>query len=351
MKIIVTGGAGFIGTNLIKLLLKKKKYKILNFDALKYSSNIKSLDQEKQNINYKFFRGNICDDKKFLNLLKKFKPHGVINLAAESHVDRSIDNPAPFLKTNIFGTYSLLKASYDYWSKLSIKSRKLFRFLHVSTDEVYGDIPFNAKAASEINPFSPSSPYAASKASSDHLVMAWKKTYNLPAIITNCSNNYGPFQHPEKFIPHVIISALNEKKIPIYGNGKQVRDWIHVQDHAEGILKVFLRGKVGETYNIGSTNQKKNIEIATLICKILDKIYQIKNKSFLDYIDFVYDRPGHDKRYAINATKIKQLGWKSSINFKKGMLETVKWYLKNEKWWRKIIKNKYTLERLGKEKK
>ena len=261
-------------------------------------------------INYKFVKGDICNHGKFLNLLKKYKPNGVINLAAESHVDRSIDNPAPFLKTNIFGTYALLKSSYTYWQKLKFKEKKLFKFLHISTDEVYGDLPFNVKSATELNPFLPSSPYAASKASSDHLVMAWNKTFDFPAMITNCSNNYGPFQHPEKFIPHIIISALCGKKIPIYGNGKQIRDWIHVEDHVYGILKVFSKGKFGETYNIGGSNQKKNLEIAFMVCRYLDKFFKKVNKSYINNIEFVHDRPGHDKRYAINANKLKKLGWK-----------------------------------------
>ena len=347
MKVIVTGGAGFIGTNLIKLLLKKK-IRVLNFDDLKYSSNIKSLNDERKNKNYQFIKGNICDDKGFLKLLLKFKPNGVINLAAESHVDRSIDNPAPFLKTNIFGTFSLLKASNTYWKNLNKKDKKNFKFIHISTDEVYGDLPKSSKPAHENKPFSPSSPYAASKASSDHLVAAWNKTFKFPTIITNCSNNYGPYQHPEKYIPHVIISALTNKKIPIYGNGKQIRDWIHVDDHAEAIFKVFKKGRIGETYNIGASNQKINLKIARLICKVLDKIYKNKKNSFLDYIKFVYDRPGHDKRYAINASKIKKLGWKPKIKFTKGIEGTINWYIRNEKWWKKILKNRYSLKRIGK---
>lgn len=346
MKLIITGGAGFIGTNLIKSLLKKK-IKIINYDALKYASNLDSTHHQKNELNYKFVKGDICNDRKFLNILKKYKPDGVINLAAESHVDRSIENPAPFLKTNIFGTYALLKSSYKYWQSLNIRKKKLFKFLHVSTDEVYGDLPLNAKAASELNRFLPSSPYAASKASSDHLVMAWNKTFKFPAMITNCSNNYGPYQHPEKFIPHIIISAMNGKKIPIYGNGKQIRDWIHVEDHAEGIFKVFLSGKIGNTYNIGGSNQKQNLEIAKAVCKNLDKLYKKSNKSYLNYIDFVYDRPGHDKRYAIDASKTKKLGWKPKISFKKGLEQTIKWYFENNNWWKKILKKNYKLKRLG----
>ena len=348
MKIIVTGGAGFIGTNLIKFLLKKK-INILNFDALKYSSNIKSLNIEKQNQYYQFVKGNICDDKKFLKLLKRFKPNGVINLAAESHVDRSIDNPAPFLKTNIFGTYSLLKASNTYLRHLNKREKKIFKFIHVSTDEVYGDLPLKSKPANELNAFYPSSPYAASKASSDHLVKAWGRTFNLPVIITNCSNNYGAYQHPEKFIPHIIISILKNKKIPIYGNGKQIRDWVHVKDHSEAIFKVLKKGKIGETYNIGASNQKRNLEIAKIIFNVL-KRFNKKNtdKNFLLNVDFVNDRPGHDKRYAIDGAKIKKLGWTPKINFEQGIKETVKWYLENENWWRNILKNKYKLERIGK---
>ncbi len=347
MRLIITGGAGFIGTNLIKLLLKKK-IKVLNYDALKYASNLQSRGNKINDINYKFVKGDICNHGKFLNLLKKYKPNGVINLAAESHVDRSIDNPAPFLKTNIFGTYTLLKSSYTYWQKLKFKEKKLFKFLHISTDEVYGDLPFNVKSATELNPFLPSSPYAASKASSDHLVMAWNKTFDFPAMITNCSNNYGPFQHPEKFIPHIIISALCGKKIPIYGNGKQIRDWIHVEDHVYGILKVFSKGKIGETYNIGGSNQKKNLEIALMVCRYLDKFFKKVNKSYINNIEFVHDRPGHDKRYAINANKLKKLGWKPKISFKTGMEQTINWYLKNDYWWKNILKKNYNLKRLGK---
>ena len=348
MRVVVTGGAGFIGTNLVKFLLQKK-INILNFDALKYSSNIKSLNLEKKNKYYQFIKGNICDEKKFLQILKKFKPNGVINLAAESHVDRSIDNPAPFLKTNIFGTYSLLKALNTYLSNLNKKEKKFFKFIHVSTDEVYGDLPLNRKPANELSPFNPSSPYAASKASSDHLVKAWARTYNLPVIITNCSNNYGAYQHPEKFIPHIIISILKNKRIPIYGNGRQIRDWIHVRDHSDAIFKVFKKGKIGETYNIGASNQKRNLEIAKIIFSVLKKFNKKKNnKNFFNNVNFVKDRPGHDKRYAIDGKKIKKLGWIPKVNFEQGIEETVKWYLENKNWWSKILKNKYKLERIGK---
>jgi len=347
MRLIVTGGAGFIGSNLIKFLLENKKFKILNYDALKYSANLNSLNFAKKNKNYSFYKGNICDYKKFLKLINTFKPDSIINLAAESHVDRSIDDPAPFLQTNIFGTYLLLKASLVYWKKLNLKKKKLFKFLHVSTDEVYGDLFNNKKSAKEIDPYYPSSPYAASKASSDHLVMAWNKTFNFPSIITNCSNNYGPNQHPEKFIPHVILSALSKKKIPIYGNGEQIRDWIYVEDHVKGIIKVLLKGKIGETYNIGAFNQKKNLEVAREICKILDKIKKNKKK-YSSYIQFVYDRPGHDRRYAINSNKIKKLGWRPKNSFKNGLFKTVFWYLNNKNWWDEIIKKKYKLKRIGK---
>jgi dTDP-glucose 4,6-dehydratase len=347
MRLIITGGAGFIGSNLIKFLLKNKKFKILNYDALKYSANLKSLDFAKKNKNYYFYKGNICDNKKFLKLINSFRPDSIINLAAESHVDRSIDDPAPFLKTNIFGTYSLLKSCLAYWKKLPLKKKKSFKFLHVSTDEVYGDLFNNKKLAKETDPYNPSSPYAASKASSDHLVMAWNKTFNFPSIITNCSNNYGPNQHPEKYIPHVILSALRKKKIPIYGNGEQIRDWIHVEDHVKGIIKVLLKGKIGETYNIGAFNKKKNLEVAKEICKILDKIKKNKKKHS-SYIQFVYDRPGHDRRYAINSNKIKKLGWRPNNNFKNGLFKTVFWYLDNKNWWDRIVKKKYKLKRIGK---
>lgn len=351
MKLIITGGSGFIGINLIRSFLNKK-IKILNYDALKYASNKDVLYKRKNNSNYKFFKGDICNEKYFFHLLKKYKPDGVINLAAESHVDRSIDNPATFLKTNIFGTFSLLKSTYAYWSKLKSEEKNSFKFLHVSTDEVYGDLPLGFKPASELNPYLPSSPYAASKASSDHLVMAWNKTFKFPSIITNCSNNYGPFQHPEKFIPHVIISAISRKKIPVYGNGKQIRDWIHVEDHISGILKVFLKGKIGETYNIGASNEKKNLKIVNIICDYLDKSFKKNNISYRNYIDFVSDRPGHDKRYSINSTKIKKLGWKPKVSFEKGLDETINWYLTNENWWQKKLNRKnYKFKRLGELKK
>ena len=343
MKIIVTGGAGFIGTNLIKFLLKKN-INILNFDALKYSSNIKSLNIEKQNQYYQFVKGNICDDKKFLKLLKRFRPNGVINLAAESHVDRSIDNPAPFLKTNIFGTYSLLKASNTYLRHLNKREKKIFKFIHVSTDEVYGDLPLKSKPANELNAFCPSSPYAASKASSDHLVKAWGRTFNLPVIITNCSNNYGPKQHPEKLIPKLIYNILNNRNLPIYGKGINSREWIFVEDHCDALYKISRIGKIGNFYNIGSNRDVINIKISQNLLKIAKSKFKVgKNVK----IKFVKDRPGHDIRYALNSKKIiKELKWYPKTNFKIGLLKTFNWYLDNLSYYTSFNKKDIT-KRLG----
>jgi len=351
-KILITGGAGFIGSALIRYLIKETNYSILNFDALKYSGNLQSLNLIEDSERYKFLHGDICDSILLKKVFNDFCPDGVINLAAESHVDRSIDDAAPFIQTNIVGTYSLLNASMDYWKNLNENLKESFRFLHVSTDEVYGDINSQEPPCDESKSYEPSSPYSASKASSDHLIKSWFRTFQFPAIVTNCSNNYGPFHFPEKFIPHIILSSLNGKKIPIYGDGQQIRDWIFVEDHVRGLLMAFEQGSLGETYNIGASNEIRNIEIATMVCKLLDELVLRKPgkiSTFNDLITFVDDRPGHDKRYAINSSKIQnQLGWYPKESFESGLRKTVQWYLDNEEWWKPILETNYSLERLGK---
>ena len=351
-KIIITGGAGFIGSALIRYLTNESTFEVLNIDALKYSANLSSLTSVKNLKNYSFIKEDICHEKNILKIISNFKPNIIINLAAESHVDRSIENPLPFINSNILGTFNILNCAYRYWKTLDNKSKNNFLFHQVSTDEVYGDIEKNDLPCDESVAYNPSSPYAASKASSDHLVRSWSRTYDFPVVVTNCSNNYGPFQFPEKFIPHIIISAIKGNKIPIYGNGEQSRDWIHVEDHIKALKEVFLRGKVGETYNIGGNNEVKNIDTAKIVCNFLDDILPSKPlnlNSYSDLIYFVKDRPGHDKRYAINSKKIKiDTGWTARESFETGLKKTIKWYVDNSIWWEKIIENKYDLKRIGK---
>jgi len=351
MKLIITGGAGFIGSALIRYVIQNTDHEVLNYDALTYSGNLTSLKSISNSKRYTFIEGDICDEKLFSRILREFKPDKIINLAAESHVDRSIDNPLPFMTTNIIGTVNLLKHSNDYFQSLNQEAKKDFIFHHVSTDEVYGDIPENVPPCNESYHYKPSSPYAASKASSDHLVNSWYKTYNFPTVITNCSNNYGPFHFPEKFIPHIILSAIAGKNIPIYGDGTQIRDWIYVEDHVRGLMDVCFHGSAGETYNIGGSNEVRNIDTAIMICDILDRnIVKKPNglNSFRDLIEYVRDRPGHDVRYAIDSSKIRTaLSWTPNISFQEGLEETVKWYLNNEEWWNDILDKKYSLKRLG----
>ena len=349
--ILVTGGAGFIGSALIRYIIKNTDYILVNVDKLSYSGNLQSLESIRSNKNYFFEQVDICNGKELHRVFRKNKPDLVIHLAAESHVDRSIDEPIDFIQTNIFGTFNLLEQSRSYWQSLEGLKKENFRFLHVSTDEVYGDLEGASDVFTEETPYDPSSPYSASKASSDHLVRAWYRTYGLPILITNCSNNYGPCQFPEKLIPHVILNALEGKNLPIYGDGKQVRDWLYVDDHIRALMIVAQEGNIGETYNIGGSNEIKNIEVVKKICNILDEL--IPNKlngisSYSDLIAYVKDRPGHDVRYAINANKIKSnLGWEPKETFETGIQKTVRWYLKNITWIENIQNGSYKLERLG----
>ena len=344
MRLIITGGAGFIGSALIRFLLQETDYKILNIDDLTYAGSTETLKQFEENNNHNFEKINICDLKSLKSIFEQFKPEGIIHLAAETHVDRSIDNPISFIETNIIGTYNLLECSRLYLENLSQNN---FRFHHVSTDEVYGDI-YNKPSSTEMDPYKPSSPYSASKASADHLVRAWHRTYDLPVVITNCSNNYGPYQFPEKLIPLMIINAIEQKPLPVYGDGNQIRNWIYVKDHVEALMNVFHNGQTGETYNIGSRIEITNIEIVNLICDLLNKLRPDPGTNYHDLITYVTDRPGHDKKYSINSEKIeKELGWLAKTTIEQGLEETINWYLNNKEWYKSVLDNNYNLQRLG----
>ena len=345
MKILVTGGCGFIGSNFILQQVNNHNNQIINFDNLTYAGNLENLNSVSNNPNYKFIKGDICDMVAFSTILNKNTPDAIVHFAAESHVDRSIDSPMQFIYTNIVGTASILNSTLNY---LNQNSNNNFRFIHVSTDEVYGSLGKTDFFVEE-TPYNPSSPYSSSKASSDHLVRAWQKTYKIPAIITNCSNNYGPYQFPEKLIPLIIANCIDEKPLPIYGDGSNIRDWLFVDDHCNALHTVLKKGILGETYNIGGNNEVKNIDIVKQICSLLDKEIPRKNKkSYSDLITFVKDRPGHDFRYAIDSTKIKEtLSWEPIETFKTGLKKTIEWYLCNEKWWRKIQDINYRQQRLG----
>ena len=344
IKIIVTGGGGFIGGNLIRNLLLSN-FKILNLDKITYAADTISLTQFKKFKNYKFEKVDISNYSRIKRIVNNFKPDKIINLAAESHVDRSIESSSQFIKSNIEGTVSLLEASLNYYSKTK---KKNFVFHHVSTDEVYGDLNENKiNSFKEQTRYDPGNPYSASKASADHFVKSWFKTYKLPIIISNCSNNFGPYQYPEKLIPTAIMSLIFNKKIKLYGRGDQVRDWIYVEDHVNALKKIFMKGKIGENYNVGSNNPIKNIDLVKIICSSFFKLNNFKKRNFRDHIEFVIDRPGHDKKYLINPRKIeKELKWKSIFEFKKAIHFTVKWYIDNQKWWKKIYERKL-IKRMG----
>lgn len=351
MKIIVTGGAGFIGSAVVRHIIEATNDEILVIDKLTYAGNIESLAPISSNDRYSFRQIDISDRTALDSAFQAFQPDAVMHLAAESHVDRSIDGPAAFIETNIVGTYVLLEAARAYWSQLTSLAKERFRFHHISTDEVFGDLHDTESLFTETTPYAPSSPYSASKASSDHLVRAWMRTYGLPVIVTNCSNNYGPYHFPEKLIPLVILNALEGKPLPVYGNGCQIRDWLYVEDHARALYKVVTEGEPGETYNIGGHNERKNIDVVKTICRLLDEIVTEKPgeiERFEELITYVTDRPGHDLRYAIDASKIeRELGWKPSETFESGIRKTVKWYLANESWWQRVKDGSYSRERLG----
>ena len=346
-KILVTGGSGFIGSNFITYQINKGN-KILNYDKLTYAANQENLYGIVNNSNYSFINGDINDSKLISSSINEFSPNIIVNFAAESHVDRSIDGPRDFIETNIVGTYELLQSSLHYYNALSHHNKKTFKFIHVSTDEVYGSLDKNGYFT-EKTQYNPSSPYSASKASSDHLVNAWNHTFNLPTLITNCSNNYGPYQFPEKLIPLMIISGLTNKNLPIYGDGKNIRDWLYVEDHCRALDSVITKGRIGETYNIGGDEEKTNYEIVHKICDILDAKKPLKNDlSYKESIIYVKDRPGHDFRYAIDASKIKdELDWKPKYQFNDAISKTIDWYVENKLWWENIINKKYKLNRLG----
>ncbi|MFQ0814945.1 dTDP-glucose 4,6-dehydratase [Brucella anthropi] len=349
MNILVTGGAGFIGSAVCRHLAADPKINVVNLDKLTYAGNLASLRQIENHPNYSFLHADICDDATVLEALRAHEIDVVMHLAAESHVDRSIDGPGAFIETNIVGTFRLLNAALAYWRELPEPRKSSFRFHHISTDEVFGDLPFDSGIFTEETPYQPSSPYSASKAASDHLVRAWHETYGLPVVLTNCSNNYGPFHFPEKLIPLVILNALDEKPLPVYGAGVNVRDWLYVEDHARALALVATTGKLGESYNIGGRAERTNLNVVETICAILDKKRPRANgNSYADLISFVTDRPGHDRRYAIDASKIeRELGWKPQETFETGLEKTIQWYLDNAWWWEPIRSRTYAGERLG----
>jgi len=350
-KLLITGGAGFIGSAVIRHIINNTEHHVVNVDKLTYAGNLESLASIEDNERYVFKQVDICDASEIRHVFNEYRPDIVMHLAAESHVDRSIDGPGEFIQTNIVGTYILLEAARDYWSNIDDSKKETFRFHHVSTDEVYGDLEGIDDLFTEDTPYAPSSPYSAAKASSDHLVRAWQRTFKFPALITNCSNNYGPYQFPEKLIPLIILNALEGKDLPIYGNGKQIRDWLYVDDHARALLHVSLTGEIGETYNIGGHNEMKNIDVVKTVCSILDELIPSQLEGVGNYkelITYVKDRAGHDIRYAIDASKIAdELGWVPDETFESGIKKTVQWYLNNMTWCQNVQDGSYMRERLG----
>ena len=351
MKILVTGGAGFIGSAVIRHIIGDTQDTVINLDKLTYAGNLESLAEVSDSERYHFEQVDICQRDELDRVFAKHQPDLVMHLAAESHVDRSIDGPAAFIETNVIGTYHLLESARQYWSTLDDTRKANFRFHHISTDEVYGDLEGTDDLFTETTSYAPSSPYSASKASSDHLVRAWLRTYGFPTVVTNCSNNYGPYHFPEKLIPLMILNALDGKPLPVYGDGMQIRDWLFVEDHARALYKVVTEGEIGETYNIGGHNEKANIEVVKTICSLLEEFRPNRPagvESYESLITYVKDRPGHDIRYAIDATKIAQeLNWTPEETFESGIRKTVEWYLNNQQWWQRVLDGSYSLERLG----
>lgn len=348
---LVTGGAGFIGSAVVRHLIQQTEHRVVVVDKLTYAGNLSSLAPVADSDRFAFEQVDICDRAALDRLMAQYQPDCIMHLAAESHVDRSIDSSWPFIETNIVGTWQMLEAARHYWRSLPAERQSAFIFHHISTDEVFGDLHGSDDFFTETTPYAPSSPYSASKASSDHLVRAWMRTYGLPVIVTNCSNNYGPYHFPEKLIPLMIINALAGKPLPVYGNGGQIRDWLYVEDHARALVTVVTEGKAGETYNIGGHNEQRNIDVVETLCDLLDELVAAKPEGvtrFRDLITFVTDRPGHDMRYAIDAGKIeRELGWRPQETFESGLRKTVQWYLQNESWWRSILDGSYQGERLG----